>query len=257
MSDQAKHPEGCLFCRRHDGGFKSEEHIVSRAFGNREDVLPPGVVCDRCNNGHLARADRSIADLEPLQLLRSERGLGTRSGRGVVARFKEAEIAFTEPGVLSVFGIGPSPVTKLGLNQYRMSTTGTSPFKSTRAMSVMRGMWKTVIEYIYFDHGPQAAFSAVLDPARREVIEDGDGHGWVVIPQTAQIHDVVQTTYQPRWIDGRIALPMLLDVFGVRFYSDPVRRSLSRQYIERTLPWPANVWVFPKAPADSSTAKAA
>jgi hypothetical protein len=33
-ANQALHPEGCLFCRRHDGGFLSEEHIFSEGLGN-------------------------------------------------------------------------------------------------------------------------------------------------------------------------------------------------------------------------------
>src|SRR5688572_25775127 len=55
-ANQALHPEGCLFCRRHDGGFLSEEHIFSEGLGNTDYVLPPGIVCDRCNSGPLARA---------------------------------------------------------------------------------------------------------------------------------------------------------------------------------------------------------
>jgi len=33
------------------------EHIVSEALGNVTLILPPGVVCDRCNHGTLSRLD--------------------------------------------------------------------------------------------------------------------------------------------------------------------------------------------------------
>lgn len=73
MSGVATHPEGCLFCRRHDRDFSSQEHIVSGRLGNAEHVLPAGVVCDHCNSGRLSAADRALIDLEPIQMLRSER----------------------------------------------------------------------------------------------------------------------------------------------------------------------------------------
>lgn len=78
-----KHTNGCLFCRRSDGGFRSREHIFSEALGNHEYVLDPGVVCDRCNNGPLARADDALTNFPPIALLRAERGLPTKAGKAV------------------------------------------------------------------------------------------------------------------------------------------------------------------------------
>jgi hypothetical protein len=40
----------CIFCKRDSTGSRSEEHIIPESLGNREHVLPPGVVCDPCNN---------------------------------------------------------------------------------------------------------------------------------------------------------------------------------------------------------------
>src|SRR5689334_21444546 len=60
------HEYGCLFCRRADGGFTSREHIFSEALGNfDEHVLPPGVVCDRCNNEKLSAADEALIGFQP------------------------------------------------------------------------------------------------------------------------------------------------------------------------------------------------
>jgi len=84
---EALNPEGCLFCRRHDGGFRSEEHIFSQGLGNTTYVLPPGIVCDRCNNGPLSVADHALTDFSPIVLLRAERGLPTKAGKPVAAKF--------------------------------------------------------------------------------------------------------------------------------------------------------------------------
>jgi hypothetical protein len=39
----------CLFCLKPDGPFTREEHIIPESCCNEQIVLPPGVVCDPCN----------------------------------------------------------------------------------------------------------------------------------------------------------------------------------------------------------------
>lgn len=180
----ARHAQGCLFCRKHDGGFTSVEHIISRGLLNDDqEILPAGVVCDRCNHGPLARADRALTDFEPIQLLRAERGLGTRSGRAVVSHWKEGSIAYTAPGELAIFGQGPSPVVHTKPGTFQMPLTPPGPFKAKRGLLLLRAVWKVVIEYIYLDQAVDAAFDRRLDPARREVLGEGDGRGWLALPK--------------------------------------------------------------------------
>jgi hypothetical protein len=40
----------CLFCKDNSGDSKSREHIIPESLGNEEYILPPGWVCDGCNN---------------------------------------------------------------------------------------------------------------------------------------------------------------------------------------------------------------
>jgi hypothetical protein len=40
----------CIFCKDPSDNSRSVEHIISESLGNKEHILPPGVVCDRCNN---------------------------------------------------------------------------------------------------------------------------------------------------------------------------------------------------------------
>lgn len=44
----------CIFCKSSTTSCGSEEHIISESLGNVDHVLPPGWVCDDCNN-YLAR----------------------------------------------------------------------------------------------------------------------------------------------------------------------------------------------------------
>ena len=39
----------CLFCSRLADNSKSSEHIIPESLGNKRNVLPPGIVCDTCN----------------------------------------------------------------------------------------------------------------------------------------------------------------------------------------------------------------
>jgi len=40
----------CIFCKRDSTGSRSREHIIPESLGNTTAILPPGVVCDSCNN---------------------------------------------------------------------------------------------------------------------------------------------------------------------------------------------------------------
>ncbi len=44
----------CIFCKSSSRGSISEEHIIPESLGNTEHILPPGWVCDGCNN-YIAR----------------------------------------------------------------------------------------------------------------------------------------------------------------------------------------------------------
>ena len=39
----------CIFCKADSTGSCSVEHIIPESLGNTDHVLPPGIVCDRCN----------------------------------------------------------------------------------------------------------------------------------------------------------------------------------------------------------------
>jgi len=83
---------GCLFCKRKDGGFTTQEHIFPESLGNTELVLPPGVVCDRCNNEKLSTLDQTICDFMPISLRRTMLGIPSKAGKIPGFRFSEGTI---------------------------------------------------------------------------------------------------------------------------------------------------------------------
>lgn len=167
-----KHSEGCLFCRRDDGGFTSREHVFSEALGNHEYIIDPGVVCDRCNNGPLSRADEALVNFPGITLLRAERGLRTKAGKPVVSKWGNATVAFSDRGTLDVYGPSkeamrnmPEP-GRMPPDGGKMELTTGGPVTANRIRSMVRSVWKSALELVYWDQGAEFAFDPVFDEAR-------------------------------------------------------------------------------------------
>jgi hypothetical protein len=220
----ALHEQGCLFCRRDDGGFTSREHILSEAWGNvDEHVLPPGVVCDRCNNGTLSHVDDALVNFEPIMMLRAERGLRTKAGKPVVAKFGDTRIAWTAPGTMEV--AMPSRKVISGMREFdpkrgvpgKLELKTSGPLTEKRIGRMVRSVWKSALEFIYLDHGPNAAFDATLDQVRNAVLDDRS-HGWAIVPVDNEAGPSVELTYRhPATIGDRAALPSSVNVIVVVF----------------------------------------
>jgi hypothetical protein len=249
QSSGALHEEGCLFCRTHDGGFVSREHVFSEGLGNNENadnpkVLPPGVVCDRCNNGPLGLGDEALVNFAPIAMLRGERGLGSKSGKAPLAKFGNAQVAWTGRGELTVFSpkgkamdVRPTPDGRV---KGTLNLTSGGPVTAKRIRLMVRSVWKSAVELIYLDQGPEVAFDHTLDPAR-EAILNSRASGWALVPMDATPHQHVSLSYwYPCQVEGYEALPILFDVFGMVILTDALFRQ--ERSIER--PDRVNLWEF-------------
>jgi len=52
----------CIFCKKDASTSKSVEHIVPESLGNEEHTLPPGVVCDACNNYFASSIEQPVLE---------------------------------------------------------------------------------------------------------------------------------------------------------------------------------------------------
>jgi hypothetical protein len=242
---QPLHAEGCLFCRQSDGGFSSREHVLSEAFGNEEYILPPGVVCDRCNNGALALIDEALVNFPPITLLRGERGLPSKAGKAVASKWGNATLFWgPERGTLNVEGS-----RKLLRNMETDGTTSKGTFTLTtggpitakRIGRLVRSIWKSTLEFVYLDHGSEIAFHHVFDGARTAIIEEGS-HGWALMVKDSTPTESVELTYERRNVQGRPALPTLINIFGVTIMTDPLLRDWNADEVEAGVA--VNVWKF-------------
>ncbi len=61
----------CLFCKEPSDASRSVEHIVPESVGNKRRVLPPGAVCDRCNNYFSRKVEGPLLSHKSMRNLRA------------------------------------------------------------------------------------------------------------------------------------------------------------------------------------------
>jgi hypothetical protein len=238
----ALHKEGCLFCRRHDGGFDSEEHVFAYALGNRDYVLPPGVVCDRCNNGPLQTADKALSSFPPIEMLRAERGLRTRKTKGLVMKMNGSEVWWESPGELRVRTAKPGVVTRTGPSSGKLQLSAGRPSRERLFRRITYAVWKSALEDLYRQNGPEVGFDPKFDRVREAVIGTRPSRGWCYCPKESKPHNGVALHLLPCLLEGVERLLVCLDVFGVAFVTDLIALDLDRDEIKP--PTPSNVWIL-------------
>ncbi len=75
------HQKLCIFCKGDSSFSVSEEHIVPESLGNHEHKLPPGVVCDKCNNYFASKVEQRALNTEFFKMLRFVNFIPNKKGR--------------------------------------------------------------------------------------------------------------------------------------------------------------------------------
>ncbi len=52
----------CLFCKENSTNSKSVEHIIPESMGNKEHILPRGIVCDKCNQYFAVKLEKPLLE---------------------------------------------------------------------------------------------------------------------------------------------------------------------------------------------------
>lgn len=71
----------CIFCGADSSESKSVEHIIPESLGNKEYVLPRGVVCDKCNNYFARKIEGPVLSLDGFKQLRFYNLIENKAGR--------------------------------------------------------------------------------------------------------------------------------------------------------------------------------
>ncbi|MBO1223793.1 MAG: hypothetical protein JYX80_05155 [Candidatus Scalindua sediminis] len=68
----------CIFCKNPSSESKSIEHIIPESLGNKSHSLPPGIVCDSCNNYFARKVERRVLESGYFQSLRFTQGIPSK-----------------------------------------------------------------------------------------------------------------------------------------------------------------------------------
>jgi len=178
----------CLYCGESDRPFTSEEHVIPESLGNKGHggqspvVLPAGVVCDGCNHGRLSRLDETLVKHAPIALMRTLKGVTSKSGKLPEAKFGNASLRMVERGrVRRVLFDTPSRKASVDDEQGRIDLRliDNRPMSPQYCRTLTRALYKMTLGFIYIDM-PEVAVSELFDPVRRMILGMEEFHGHLV-----------------------------------------------------------------------------
>ena len=65
----------CLFCKQNTDNSKSVEHIIPESLGNKEHILPRGLVCDNCNQYFAIKIEKPLLEQPYFRNIRHRAGI--------------------------------------------------------------------------------------------------------------------------------------------------------------------------------------
>lgn len=193
----------CLFCRRDDGGFVSREHIFPETIGNTDlAMLPPGVVCDRCNNGPLAALDQTLCAYLPIAMRRAVLGMTNKAGKRTTLRFAQGrvepmpneEVAPGDSHGVRIADSGPHRTLVRDLSdgdEIRLRLEGQCGRRLTPRFfsELSRSILKIGFELAFLDHD-DTLLELRFDRVRDAILGVGDHSGAVALALSGDAIDV-------------------------------------------------------------------
>ena len=210
---------GCLFCRRTDRPFSSVEHILPESMGNREWTLPAGVVCDTCNNGALAAAEKDLCEFFPIKAVRTLTATKNKKGRYPEFRFGAGTMQHDgETLRIMVNDDDDETLKEVGRdgNVVRLRTNIRSdrPISERSTRRVASAMLKAALELAVNDC-PELAYSPSLDYVRRQVLGDPWSGMVIATRNHGPFMPDVRLTYDFSFDHEKVGLWVALDYRGL------------------------------------------
>jgi hypothetical protein len=109
----------CIFCKQSSTSSRSEEHICPESLGNKEHVLPPGWVCDQCNNYLARKVEAPFLNSQYGRYARFGMGIPSKRGRlppvsGIHAKsLSEVELRISKGGSPKISSISKKDMKRL------------------------------------------------------------------------------------------------------------------------------------------------
>lgn len=165
----------CIYCLTKDGKFKTEEHVYPESLGNTEIILPPGYVCDECNNGVLSELDDYFVNHDMIAFLRTWYvPYNPKTGKFSQAKYQNLRVERTHPRKVNLIIQSGSKkefdVKDIdnGLSSIKFTARGRVPFDPKH---LGRALYKIALGIICWKNGLEVALDKKYDLARNYVLE--------------------------------------------------------------------------------------
>lgn len=160
----------CIYCLAKDGDFTKEEHVYPESLGNTEIILPPGNVCDSCNNGVLSTLDDFLVNHDSITLLRAMYvPYNPKTGKFISAHYQNLKVDRSHPRKINIKMQSGSnkgfDVKDIGDGECSIKFTaiGRVPFDPKQ---LGRALYKIALGIVCWANGSNIALDKRYDPAR-------------------------------------------------------------------------------------------
>jgi hypothetical protein len=177
----------CLYCKRSDGPFTSQEHVIPESLGNKglggkkPIILPRGVVCDPCNNGPLSRLDQVLIDFEMVSMMKTFYGITSKSGKLPHTTFgNNIALRMFAPGHVVIESNNKRAVINKGSGEFNLKFRSKRPVDAVVRRELTKALYKMTLGCMYIDES-EVAMSERFDPLRRRILGQEDFHGFVTV----------------------------------------------------------------------------
>ena len=232
----------CIFCKSDSRESRSTEHVIPESLGNTEHTLPPGVVCDKCNNYFACKvegpllADPYFRDLCFRTAIISKKGRAPRV-RGIHTQSR-IEVELSRDLDCSGVGVGAAfeKDERRWIESFRGYTTGTLiiPMPTTPDQRLMsRFLAKVALECLALRLADieggidEIVTKSALDPIRDYARKGSTKLTWpfhtrVLYPPDFTFAESRQRPYEVlhEWIflyPNETMLYLVLAIFGVEY----------------------------------------
>ncbi len=209
--------------------------------GNTEAVLPPGVVCDRCNHEVLSGIDAALCDFIPVKLRRTVLGIPSKNGTIPTTRLTKGTLSFipgengADPTLFINENSGRRPMVTTepmpdGRVELTMKMRGGKPLKPAYSSKLSRALLKCAMEYGWLEHGEQM-LDASYDHIRDAVLGEPRDGFFAMVKRADPNHAGTVLTYNIEpWGDGESRMYVGLLYAGVALLTDSRLATLSSEY---------------------------
>lgn len=220
----------CIFCKTTAGPFLSKEHIVPESLGNTKFTLPPGIVCDRCNNGPLALLDDHLIRQEYINFARTWFKVPNKTGTVPQTRVRNMNISHTDTGVhIELPNHSPkhlieSPPDENGMIHFKLKMRGRKQtVKESRKLA--RALYKIALEFIAYDFGADEALKEKYDEVRHIVIDKTNDFAGYILTTGNKPEPKCHFRHQEIEVPGYGKLRVFqFSIYGQQFVFDMHRR---------------------------------